>query len=74
MPFAYGVDEDTAMVVEPCSNGYCMAVLGKGGVGVFDLRKAELGKDPLYWDLLNIRTSHLTTGARLFIIFELYGS
>lgn len=56
---AYGVDEDTAMVVDYGSR--TIEVKGTSGVSIFDLRHATASKDfPLA--MRNVRVSYLETG------------
>jgi cyanophycinase len=59
---AFGVDEDTALVVrDPLGHDPRMTVVGKGGVSIFDLTNARSGRDPSFW-IKNVRTAYLTEG------------
>ncbi|WP_236234006.1 cyanophycinase [Pseudomonas tohonis] len=63
VPFAFGVDENTGLLVQNnASLGQVeMEVIGTGGVFVFDLRNAELGGGS-NWALYDVLASYLTSG------------
>jgi cyanophycinase len=63
VPFAFGVDENTGLLVQNnASLGQMeMEVIGTGGVFVFDLRNAELGSGSS-WALYDVLASYLTNG------------
>ncbi len=58
----YGVDEDTALVVDNADTAQAqMSVLGSGGVTIVDLSKAHLGSGS-DWSLYGANVSYLTVG------------
>ncbi|BFV60731.1 hypothetical protein KCMC57_up58350 [Kitasatospora sp. CMC57] len=60
---AFGVDEDTALVVDsPGTTGETTTVVGSGGVSVLDLRSATTGTSGGYWAVDNVKWSYLTSG------------
>lgn len=61
--FAFGVDENTGLLVQnnPSLGQVEMEVLGSGGVFVFDLRNTELGSGSS-WELYDVLASYLTSG------------
>jgi len=60
--FAFGIDEDTALVVRsPLGRDPRMSVLGQGGVSIFDLGRAKLGTGADF-SIRNVRTAYLTEG------------
>ncbi|BAN49288.1 cyanophycinase [Metapseudomonas resinovorans] len=63
VPFAFGVDENTGLLVKdnPSLGQVEMEVIGTGGVFVFDLRNAELGGGS-NWALYDVLASYLTNG------------
>ncbi|PYC28196.1 cyanophycinase [Aquipseudomonas alcaligenes] len=63
VPFAYGVDENTGLLVQdnPSLGQVEMEVIGTGGVFVFDLRNAERGTGSS-WALYDVLASYLTSG------------
>lgn len=63
VPFAFGVDENTGLLVQNnASLGQVeMEVVGAGGVFVFDLRNSELGSGST-WALYDVLASYLTSG------------
>lgn len=65
VPFAYGVDEDTALLVQdnPSLGQVEMEVLGSNGVFIFDLRNKQRGTGSSY-ALYDVLTSYLTAGDR----------
>lgn len=65
VPFAFGVDEDTALLVQdnPSLGQVEMEVIGSNGVFVFDLRNKERGSGSSY-ALYDVLASYLTAGDR----------
>jgi cyanophycinase len=65
VPFAFGVDEDTALLVQnnPSLGQVEMEVIGSNGVFVFDLRNKVRGSGSSY-ALYDVLTSYLTAGDR----------
>ena len=65
VPFAFGVDEDTALLVQdnPSLGQVEMEVIGSNGVFVFDLRNKERGTGSSY-ALYDVLASYLTAGDR----------
>jgi cyanophycinase len=60
---AFGVDEDTALVVNnPLSAKPKMTVVGSGGVSIFDLTRARSRTERGDWSIKNVRTAYLTEG------------
>jgi len=64
---AFGIDENTALVVEGAWNGgRAGEVIGESGVTMFDLTDAEQTSNAEgSWRLWGLRVSHLTSGDRL---------
>ncbi len=59
---AYGVDENTALVVTNEDTASAnMEVLGQGGVSIFDLGAATVGTGT-YWSISNVKETYLTVG------------
>lgn len=65
VPLAFGVDENTGLVVQnnPTLGQVEMEVIGAGGVYVFDLRNAERGTGSS-WALYDVLANYLTSGDR----------
>ncbi|MBX9756050.1 MAG: cyanophycinase, partial [Pseudomonadaceae bacterium] len=65
VPLAFGVDENTALVVQnnPTLGQVEMEVLGAGGVFVFDMRNAQRGTGSS-WALYDVLANYLTSGDR----------
>lgn len=62
-PLAFGVGEDTALVVGPRREGRVgMRVIGKNGVAIMDLSRAEAQQQSNRWKIRNLRFSYLTDG------------
>lgn len=60
---AYGVDENTALVVTDAgTSGVNFEILGQGGVFISDLAAAEVGEKNGYWTISDIKTTYLTEG------------
>ncbi len=63
-PMAYGVDENTALVVTNADTAAVqMDVLGQNGVSVFDLAGATVGSGSS-WSISGVKASYLTSGDR----------
>lgn len=63
--FAYGIDENTAMVVN--NKEKTVEVLGKGGVTVVDVSKAVKNNDSFRLDIKNIFVSYIVKGDLLHL-------
>lgn len=61
-PMAYGVDENTALVVTDADTSAArMEVIGQNGVWLFDLSQASVGTGS-YWSISAVKASYLTSG------------
>lgn len=61
--FAYGVDENTALIVNDANTpDVNMEVLGEGGVFIADLSEARVGEIDGYWSIAGVKVSYLTEG------------
>jgi len=60
---AYGIDENTAMVVN--NNNETAEILGSGGITIVDLTKAVQDPNNDLFDMTNIRVSYLTKGDKI---------
>lgn len=60
---AYGVDENTALVVTDADTpDVKFKVLGEGGVFISDLSNATVGNTGDYWSISGVNTTYLTEG------------
>jgi cyanophycinase len=62
---AYGVDENTALVVTDAGTESAnFSILGQGGVSIFDLSEANVGEKNGYWTIAGVTETYLTEGDR----------
>ncbi|MBD2070539.1 Type 1 glutamine amidotransferase-like domain-containing protein [Leptolyngbya sp. FACHB-671] len=60
---AYGVDENTALVVTDAgTDAVNFSVLGQGGVSIFDLSEANVGEKNSYWTIGGVTETYLNEG------------
>lgn len=61
--FAYGVDENTALVVTDAGTPEVnFEILGEGGVFISDLAAAKVGEKKGYWTISDVKATYLTEG------------
>jgi len=58
--YAFGVDQNTALVVRDIDNEIKMEVIGEAGVFIFDLSQAYANTTTKYWSIIGIKSSYLT--------------
>jgi len=60
---AYGVDENTALVVTNAGTETVnFSILGQGGVSIFDVSESTVGEKDGYWTIAGVQETYLTEG------------